>query len=571
MTISICVPTRGRPGKFAEMLASAKETAEGSIEVCAWMDDDDPTRKKYPKDPIVRYGSGPRENIGGLPMMSNLWNHAWGMATGDIAMLGGDDSIFMTPGWDTAVEAEFAKVPDGILMVYTDTGEVNDHNNHEPCNPFVSRRWIDTVGYFTPPDYQGWFSDVWVWCLAAEVGRAVFLPDVLVDHVRKKGSDQTYRDGEAARKAVGGWQEMKRRFYSPLEVLKRDEQVEKLRAVMEPIPPLVPKPEPKWYKQSLARPQRNLDTLVVVHCYDGDREQVLNALPLYLHHGCPVLILSPENAPVHIDHPRVECRSAGLQGYFGQDSLDRERLHMEILLEYPYNHFLMNDSDSMCLSPKIPDYLYTVEAENTFYSNEVREGRPHKSPYPKIALQAPFFLSRKTIERLLAVADKEEVKAHPITPFIDWYMLALSCEAGIPHRSFPDGKSFPAWRYGAIPETTVTPDGAPRSPTVATITGEVERGGVDGASLMESAVLHGTVFVHAVKHKDVLARLVGAYNLRTANSSTYPRTVFPTRRNPRWVKGYSDAVSGANPENDGGTDGHYLLGFEVGLEVRRKM
>src|SRR5439155_25360991 len=79
--ISLCVPSRGRPGRFATMLRSAKATAAGEFEVCVWLDDDDPS--KYPEDRMVRYGSGPRPYIDGVLCTSGLWSKAWDLATGD--------------------------------------------------------------------------------------------------------------------------------------------------------------------------------------------------------------------------------------------------------------------------------------------------------------------------------------------------------------------------------------------------------------------------------------------------------------------------------------------------------
>ena len=552
--ISLCTPTRGRPERFAEMLASAKDTATGPFEVVAWLDEDDPERDRYPQDPLVRYGSGPREYVDGVLCTSYLWTRTWELATGDIAMMCADDSLFRTPGWDVAVEAEFARVPDRIAMVYTDVGD----ERHEPWNPFVSREWIEAVGYFTPPGWPGWFSDTWVWALAAAIDRAVYLPDVLIEHLRVKNSDQTYRDGADAREHAGGFEHLRRKFYAPAAVAERDTQAASLRSACTVPIPLTPKPVPKWYANALNKAERNSDTLVVVHCYAGDRDQVVNALPLYLHHGCPVLILSPEDAPVEIDHPGVECRSAGKAGYFGQESLDRQRQHLEIVLSYPQNHFLLNDSDSFCLSPKIPDYLY--EAGDVFFSNEVAEGRPHKSPYPKVAFQPPFFTTRACLKRMLKEA--EFVRAHKITPFIDWYMVALACEAEVHTRKFPDGRSSPAWRHGHIPETKVTTEGAPRDPRAATAQARVEEGGNDGATRMEAYVREGVVFVHSVKHKEVLDRLVVAHELWVENGKVYPHVVFTTQRHPSYTQGWADAVAGRKPKN--APEGRYVAGYEAG-------
>src|SRR5712672_3244855 len=100
----------------------------------------------------------------------------------------------------------------------------------------------------------------------------------------------------------------------------------------------------------------NPRTLVSVHCYAGDQHQVKDFLPWYIHHECPVIIMSPEDSPVTIS-PHI-CHHAGRRAYIGQESLDRQRKHLEILLDYPYDFFLLNDSDSFCVSSELPKYLY---------------------------------------------------------------------------------------------------------------------------------------------------------------------------------------------------------------------
>jgi hypothetical protein len=239
-------------------------------------------------------------------------------------------------------------------------------------------------------------------------------------------------------------------------------------------------------------------TLVVVHCYAGDEALVRAFLPQYLHHGMDVLILSPENAPVQIDHPGVECRTAGKAAYFGHDSLERQKLHLKIALEYPHDWFLLNDADSMCLARKIPEYLY--QNAGTVWSNEVTESRPHSSPYPKIAFHPPYFVDRWALEKMLSVADS--IETHAITPFIDWFMLAMTMEAGLKHHSYLDGASFPAWRHGRIPETTKLGHNYVHKPAV---------GGVDGARKMQQLVRRGVVMVHSIKHPEVRDKLVEAH------------------------------------------------------------
>lgn len=177
----------------------------------------------------------------------------------------------------------------------------------------------------------------------------------------------------------------------------------------------------------------NEDTLVAICAYTGDQHQVINALGQYIHHQCPVVVFSPTNAPAHVVYPGIERRFIGEACYIGGSSLDRQRQHLETLLTYPHKFFLLHDSDSFCLSPKLPDVLYKC-SQKTIWSNEVTEPRPHQSPYPKLAFQPPYFLSRNVIEQMLRVAGR--VGTHPITPYIDWWMLAVSHEAGLHHRSF---------------------------------------------------------------------------------------------------------------------------------------
>lgn len=178
----------------------------------------------------------------------------------------------------------------------------------------------------------------------------------------------------------------------------------------------------------------NPNTLVSVHCYQGDEDRVRHAasLGLYQHHECPCVVMSPLDSKVKIEG--VECQYGGGVGYIGAVSLSRQVKHMEILLMHPHEWFLMNDSDSFCLARELPAELYSCP--DTIWSNEVVEPRPHESPYPKLAFQPPYFIHRHAIWRMLQVAGK--VGCHEITPYIDWQMNALSAEAGLKHRAFTE-------------------------------------------------------------------------------------------------------------------------------------
>lgn len=179
--------------------------------------------------------------------------------------------------------------------------------------------------------------------------------------------------------------------------------------------------------------EMNSETLVAVCAYHGDQHQVIAALGQYLHHETPVVVFSPEDQPADVRYPGIEQVRIGLAAYIGAASLTRQKTHLEYLLRRPENFFLLHDSDSLCLSKEIPQHLYRY-SQRTIWSNEITEPRPHESPYPKLAFQPPYFLSRPVVEAMVANWDK--IGCHPITPYIDWAMMAASCEAGLHHMPF---------------------------------------------------------------------------------------------------------------------------------------
>ena len=221
--ISICVPSRGRPTPFREMAESAKATAEAKIEVVCWLDDDDPTAPDYPQLPYVRYTGGPRE------VQSNLWNRCWAEAQGGIAMLGGDDILFITPRWDRMVKNVLNQWPDRLGMAW---GRDQSEWEAEPTLPFVTRQWIEVTGTFTPPYFHSWYADRWIWEVAEQVDRDREVPGLLFDHRRwdyaKSGAklekDATYRDAIKARAK----QNPGRLYASPKMLAERQEQAMRL-------------------------------------------------------------------------------------------------------------------------------------------------------------------------------------------------------------------------------------------------------------------------------------------------------------------------------------------------------
>jgi hypothetical protein len=62
-------------------------------------------------------------------------------------------------------------------------GEDGHQHDRLGTHGFLSRRWVETVGYFVPPMFSSDFNDTWLTEVADRIGRRVFLPNVLTEHL----------------------------------------------------------------------------------------------------------------------------------------------------------------------------------------------------------------------------------------------------------------------------------------------------------------------------------------------------------------------------------------------------
>ena len=252
----------------------------------------------------------------------------------------------------------------------------------------------------------------------------------------------------------------------------------------------------------------NPDTRVAVCCYAGDKHQVESSLDFILHHECPTVILSPRDSPVEIIHPGVENIAAGPNEYTGYKSLARFREHLETLLMFPENHFLIHDSDSFCLTPKLPDYLY-AEPDLLWSNLKINDAvaTQHKffpPGFPKIAFQPPWFFSRNTIKALLSAVN--DVTPNPNMLFIDYWLVQLALKAEIQWKGFPGAISWPM-----------------RNPTE---THHFAR------AAWEAVRYHGITYVHAVKTRDVCEFLMDARRLYETAPAPAPSPAPPPGLGP---------------------------------------
>ncbi len=197
MIISLLLPSRGRPDGLDRFIHSALMTADSpaQLEIVVRLDDDDESKydnikETYRDQHNIKWVSGPRV------VLSECWNDAYKESIGDILGHMGDDIIFRTSAWDEAVREEFRSERDRILFVHGDDG---GHPNGKTfgTHGFISRAWVNTVGYFVPPYFSSDYNDTWLNDVANMLGRRRFVP-ILTEHmhpVHNKGDwDLTHRE-----------------------------------------------------------------------------------------------------------------------------------------------------------------------------------------------------------------------------------------------------------------------------------------------------------------------------------------------------------------------------------------
>jgi len=195
-TISLLVPTRGRPALVQRLFRSLAETTarRDRVEIVLYVDEDDLQSHGLGSDQLtVQRIIGPRQTMGS-------YNTAClKQSGGDIVILGNDDMVVRTIAWDEKIAAMDEAIADGIYLAYA-----NDlfMSRRRATFPILSRRCCDVLGDPFPAAYRGAFIDTHLFDLFKRVQRAGFdriryLDDVVFEHLHyrtgKAEYDETYR------------------------------------------------------------------------------------------------------------------------------------------------------------------------------------------------------------------------------------------------------------------------------------------------------------------------------------------------------------------------------------------
>ena len=225
MRILLATPTRGRPARLKEMVHSARRTANHPemLRIIARIDHDDKYRGGYLTERGYTLRQGDRV---ALPV---AWNELAAENNYDILMMCADDLRFRTVGWDDDVVRAFEQWPDGIGLVYADDGI---HGKKAATHSFVTKKWIDAVGYYLPPTLTGDFVDNWLMILAASVGRIAYLDRTYIEHRHPIANKASWDDTYTYRQSPSGRAKAGEAWEAVLDSGEVGAAVEKLRGVM---------------------------------------------------------------------------------------------------------------------------------------------------------------------------------------------------------------------------------------------------------------------------------------------------------------------------------------------------
>lgn len=185
MSIAILCPTRGRPEQFKRMCESADKTTVTNVEVLALSNGEDDYAENVPTD---------------LPTVM-MWNLLAKATDAKLLMLGADDTIFTTPGWDEALIDHYNKLENKIHVYALQDSRDPEGTPH----PIVTREYIDAMGYFIPPIFLHWFVDTWTVQIAKANNCFTHLKHFGLTH--DKPSDRGIIDDTHSRIRRMGWHE----------------------------------------------------------------------------------------------------------------------------------------------------------------------------------------------------------------------------------------------------------------------------------------------------------------------------------------------------------------------------
>lgn len=192
----ICVPSRGRPERFAQMAHAALALSEADTRIAVATDRDDPSAASYQGSERIDLWQGARQTV-------SAWTN-----TVALAELGNyrafcsmsDDHVPRTQGWDRLLLEAIGKMG-GTGIAYGD--DLLQGENLPTCW-VVSADIVEALGWLALPVVRHFWMDNAAKALGEAAGCLAYVPQAVIEHCHpgagKAAFDETYAY-EAARDA----------------------------------------------------------------------------------------------------------------------------------------------------------------------------------------------------------------------------------------------------------------------------------------------------------------------------------------------------------------------------------
>lgn len=181
------VPSRGRPANLDRLVQSWRETTSSEADLVVALDDDDPQLYQYNAHRVAMVTVGPRQSF-------VEWTNEIAVSSADrYRFVGtmGDDHRPRTPGWDTLLCAALDALGTGVAY-----GDDLASLPVVPSAAVVSSDIVGRLGFLLPPVLAHHGSESFLHALGTGLGRSVFVPEVVVEHVHystgRASIDHTY-------------------------------------------------------------------------------------------------------------------------------------------------------------------------------------------------------------------------------------------------------------------------------------------------------------------------------------------------------------------------------------------
>ena len=201
MIKSILTPTRNRPNnceRFIKSVYNSTRTRK-NVEMLFYVDNDDPAitsyksldwhaQKEYEGFKNIKFIYGEPKSV------SISWNDLAEECIGDVLIMGNDDLVYQTDGWDEKLDQELNIYKDDNIYV----AWMNDNINFERhcAFPIVSRQWYECLGRFTPGCFNFGYNDTWIFDVGKMLDRCHYIPFIKAEHLHfstgKSEMDDTY-------------------------------------------------------------------------------------------------------------------------------------------------------------------------------------------------------------------------------------------------------------------------------------------------------------------------------------------------------------------------------------------